>query len=352
MLQHRRNLLTSRIISGSSIYKFSGVVYIIKPPSKLVQCLAEEKYYEIERECRFRGFFTNEQALYTLIKEGVWTIDSDSNVKEINKRMDDLKSDLYKQALNPNLVDKTRKLLRRVEAKYESMMMARHSLDYITVSGYANFVKQRFLLSNTLYNQGGDLIYESYEYSNPLLLDRLLMSMAVNKPKLGEYRDVSRNDPWRSIWSSNDSIFANEILTDEQQTLVMFTKMYENAQQHPDCPPDKIMRDDDMFDGWLITNRRKGDKERMDAYLEKHGMAAKVNKVRDKISGSQEVFIPVETQQEANEVNDMNDFQNKMIKKQRAAVVKKHGTVHEGNLPDQKINLQRQANEMFKKPKG
>ena len=43
--------------------------------------------------------------------------------------------------------------------------------------------------------------------------------------------------------------------------MVSFSRMYDGAYGSPECPPDKVIEDDDMFDGWLIDQRRTREKE-------------------------------------------------------------------------------------------
>ena len=42
----------------------------------------------------------------------------------------------------------------------------------------------------------------------------------------------------------------------------MYSKLYDGAYEHPECPEDSVIQDDDMFDGWMIFQRRKREKSK------------------------------------------------------------------------------------------
>ena len=101
-----------------------------------------------------------------------------------------------------------------------------------------------------------------------------------------------------------------------------------------ESPPDKVIQDDDLLDGWLILQNRKREKERVEKEMDK-----KIGKNK----GAQEVYIMAETTEEAQKVEMLNNAMTKGIKKQRQKMVDKHGEIQEQHLPDAKQRMRNQA---------
>ena len=94
-------------------------------------------------------------------------------------------------------------------------------------------------------------------------------------------------------------------------------------------PPDlSVLDDDDMFDGWFISQRKKDAEE-------------KINVENSKINNSQEVFVVAETLEDAKKINQSNSIHSKMIKKERFNATEKAGEagINHGQLPDVKRQI-------------
>ena len=103
--------------------------------------------------------------------------------------------------------------------------------------------------------------------------------------------------------------------------------------------------DDDMFDGWLIDQRRKREKE------QKQKQVDSIKSVPDK---AQEVFLHAPTREDADNVYDLNDADARMKIKQRQRMIENHdGMIEAQHLPDTQLELRRQQmNEFKSKMKG
>ncbi|NCA30865.1 MAG: hypothetical protein EBS93_09130, partial [Chitinophagia bacterium] len=133
--------------------------------------------------------------------------------------------------------------------------------------------------------------------------------------------------------------------TDEQKTLVVLTKMYDSAYQHPECPPDSVIEDDDMFDGWMIVQKRENEKIKNKNRTEKMLEGKNLNKAG-------EVFIMANSQEEANNIYDLNESASRHIIKERESIIKQsQGIIDVAQLPDIQRNLTTLSNEQFKNRK-
>jgi hypothetical protein len=121
-----------------------------------------------------------------------------------------------------------------------------------------------------------------------------------------------------------------------QRNIILFSKMYENARQSPEAPPDEVFEDDDAFDGWMAVQRKEADKDRS-------------KKNADKISGQKgdEIFM-VTGKEDKEKIFDLNDHNERMAIKSKLAEVKAAGgeEIRESQLSDVKMRLQKELAEM------
>jgi hypothetical protein len=125
----------------------------------------------------------------------------------------------------------------------------------------------------------------------------------------------------------------------------MFTKMYDNAREHSECPTDNIFEDDDLFDGWMILQRRENEKQK------NKNRASKLLEGKN-LKNANEVFLVAGSQDEAQNIYDLNDPVSRNIIKERNNIVNnnKDAQIHEQNLPDvQRQLMMQQTNARRKK---
>ena len=121
--------------------------------------------------------------------------------------------------------------------------------------------------------------------------------------------------------------------------------MYDSAYEHPECPPDSVFEDDDMFDGWMITQKRENEKNRNKNRTEKLLEGKKLDKAG-------EIFIVANSKEEAQNIYGLNDHTSRHIIKERESLLKSTSQIiDDANLPDVKRELVVQANQQFKSRK-
>jgi len=150
-------------------------------------------------------------------------------------------------------------------------------------------------------------------------------------------RGLARNNEWRQHWRSiklGQKIFG-DILTREQHSLISWSQFYDNIGESVDAPSDEILGDDDLIDGWCITQQRKRKEEDK-------------KKIADRYGNAGEIFIPVSSPEQAAKINELNDGSARMIKRQREMTIQKRGSVNEQDMPDAKMAIKQQAMQEFR----
>lgn len=348
MDQRTLSLYLSRILSGFYLFFHSGEKYKLIYPDITVKYEAE-LYAEQEYEGnKFNDWITDDSIIDSLVSMGVWNYNGDTNLENLEKQIDDLKVDLYKNVLNPNKIKNLKRTLSNTKSAYNRAYEIRHSLDQYTVNGYSQYLKNQYILVNSLYYNNNKKVFNTIEDADFNLLNILSNIISSNIIDISVFRTIARSDSWRNYWSANsDSLFDKSVVnwTDEQKTLVVLTKMYDSAYQHPECPPDKVFEDDDIFDGWMIVQKRENEKIKNKNRTEKMLEGKNLNKAG-------EIFIMANSQEEAQNIYDLNDNTSRHIIKERENTIKRSaGTVESNRLPDAQRELTVKMNEQFKNRK-
>ena len=68
--------------------------------------------------------------------------------------------------------------------------------------------------------------------------------------------------------------------------------MYDNIYENPEAPAEEVIADDDLLDGWLITTKRKRDKEREESFMNTNV------EMNSKLGSAGEIIIPASSKED------------------------------------------------------
>ena len=338
------SLYLSRILSGQYIFVYKDTTYKLIYPDIQVKYNAELCAQEAYNSTKYSEWISEEEALIFLIETGLWPVNGDDQIKKIETQIEDYKIDLFKNFLNPKKIKSLRSTLNSLKNTLNKYYNIRHCFDNITVEGYCTTLKNQYILLYSIYNINNDLVFSDHNSVDYNLLNSL--SVAINNSiiEIATFKLIARSEIWRSYWSANkDNLFEKSTInwTDEQKTLVVLTKMYDNAYEHPECPPDKVIEDDDMFDGWMILQKRKSEQEKSKSRTEELLKGKNLNNAK-------EVFLMANSKEEAENIYGLNDTHSRNIIRERNQVIlNSNGNIPEAKLPDVQRDLVIQNNKQF-----
>lgn len=354
MTAQDREYHTHRIISGCticSIYNLRGnpTKLLLKSPGRFFRYLAEEVFRETLEQSYLDGLKTEEETLDLIVNEGLWSAEKEEKLKTLPKDLEDLKVKMYSLSFKSDERRVVKKLCKTVKSDIKALQEEKASYFHISAVGAAAVAKARYLVAMSLFSLSGERFFseENYWLSSGHVVDEVMETLSVIRLEEEEYRELARNDPWRTIWSvrkSESGLFGVDTvdLTEEQKVLCVWSNIYDNIYSHPECPSDSIIEDDDLLDGWMIIQRRKRDKD-----IEGNVVDSLIK--NEKIKNADEVFIPASDNKEDREkIENLNDDISRMTKRQRMAYIQKHGRVAEAELPDVRMKLQSQKIDLFK----
>ena len=344
MDQATKELYVSRIINGVFRCKVNDHFYIIKQPDRNVRHIAQQIYLDTIKEAQLDGMYTDEELEEFLIQNDLWSDQKEKDFKQIQLDIDELKVKLFKSTYKSEERKVIKKMLVVAKRTLSDLYQQKNAYNHLSCDGFASTMKMRYLTGKSLLHENGKSIWDSDEFwknTDPLLEDATSIFIE-NKITDHEFREIARTDPWRSIWScrkTEGNLFGVPAvdLTDEQRSVIIWSSLYDNVYDHPNCPSEEAIADDDMLDGWLIIQKKE--REKKHAKVEVEDFIS-----NDKIRNSGEVFIIAQSKEDAKKIDSLNDDQAKNIKKQRLKYINEKGHVDESEMPDTKLDIQMQAN--------
>lgn len=331
-------LLLYRILSGKVLFYYKNEQYELKSASVDMRYEAQILYDNIINDEKYNDWIREDSLEYMLINLGLWTRDTNKIIKDIEKKIDRTKIDMY---LSASLSDKLKKLrfsLNGYKNQLNTIIEHKSNMFTHTLEGYAASIKNEHILCNTLFKNNNRVFphsisngQASYIYFNDLVTE-------VNKQNIGidYYKKLSRSGMWRSYWNCNkEKIFNKSVCdwTDDQRTLVSITRMYDNVYEHLECPSDNIIEDDDLLDGWMLHQRDK---------IQKSKKEAQIDNMNPKLKNAQEVFLMPQSQEEVEEIIGLNSMDSLRRMKEKINYVKAVGSANDSSLPDVQMELRNQ----------
>jgi hypothetical protein len=345
MEQWERELKVSRLIAGKTKCKINGTVYWVGKPSRESRYSAEQIYAEVIQESRLEGLPSHDEVVEVLIQKRIWTNNDLEQLTLITEKLDELKVGLYENRENGGAVDQIRKAIIKGRNEVVRLEGVRHSLDHITDEYCASSAKIRYLTGSSICSADFSPYWKNPDIdwlASDVIIDKVMDQLVDARLDETELRDLARTDPWRSIWALRkssglpllDAVCAD--LNDEQRHLIFWTSMYESIKEREDAPDESVFDDDDMFDGWLVLQRRKRDRE-------SNVKSADRLLTNPKIRNADEVFLFNQPGKTLPKMDDLNSAGAKQTKAQRAAMLKRMGEVEEQHMPDSALKIRIQA---------
>ena len=290
---------------------------------------------------------SKDDVLDMLLEKGLWSSELDKQLERAQKDLENTKVKLFEANLTENEMKMGKELVFVIRNKIEELNSRRHQYDYVSCDGVAQAAKHRYLIAASLRDVDGKPLFSKDLWrENIELLDLAISTHASLQLTEVEIRHLARTDPWRTIWSTSKkcgSLFGcpSVNLSEEQKSIIIWSQMFDNIFESPDCPSDKVIEDDDRLDGWLIVQRRKRESEKVKTDIS--------NEIKsEKIKNSDEIFIVAKSHDHISKISGMTDAYSSAIKKQRMNVLRERGVVNELDMPDTKQEMRMQFVQMEK----
>lgn len=345
MAPWEREIHTYRILSGRTKIALGGrggtapISVLVLPPGPSLRLEAAEVYRDVLQECYLAGVLPEADATPLLRSRGLWTDHDAAQHELLARKIDDMKVGLFENWTHSNHRHQIRRALDVGRAELARLDGVLHCLDHVTCEGVAAAGKVRYLTGRSLADDRG--IPLPLDWDGLDIVDEVIEHLVRDRLAEPEVRELCRNDPWRSYWSSREFAGRGLVdasaggLTDEQRYCMMWSNIYDSIRESVDCPDDSILEDDDMLDGWMLKQKRERDAQR----TKKRGDEVANEKVRN----SDEVYLVADGVEDARRIDAINDEVARTIKAQRMEHLRARGQVPELEMPDTWSRFQMEA---------
>ena len=306
MDDYRLNLKLYIVLNGYFKIKVGDTIYKVVYPSLEDKYRAEELYVNIMDSGRFDiELMNNHQVDSILSHYDVWKPEMDERLDFCKKSLEQQKIELYKEYSNKDLKDKIKAEIQQLKKILLDLTEKKHSMDYLKLEYFATSSKNQYLLSQRIIKEDGTKVFdEDYNELDTSKLSKFLKPIEENCVTSQNLRDIAKTDNWLS-YAVTDNIFGPSInLNDDQRNLLALHRMYTNVRQHPECPSDEIINDDDALDGWFLFQQQKRENEKTKNKL--------LDRVRGKVKNHSDIFIFTQDEKESKAIWDMNNAEGKM----------------------------------------
>jgi hypothetical protein len=342
MIRNDKDLLLSRIIAGFLYLHYEGKLYQLRKASVDLKYRSDILYQQIYNENLYSDWILLQDTEMILMENGLWRFQNNETLKQIDQRLENLKVELYENYIQLSRRQDIKKQIKSMNMQKDRILTAKHSLDQYTLEAYAGRIRNEFLIMNTLYYKNKK-VFKGPNNKNSIFLNGITNQISSLLPSVTTIRELARSDVWKSYWSSSnkDKVFDGSVCewSDEQRALVNITKMFDSIYEHPECPSEAIIDDEDALEGWMTVQKRKNEQSKSKSKAQNMLGSKKMQK-------ADEVFFVSNSQEETQEILQANDSAGLYRMKEKFNAIKSVGDneLQEAQLPDVQRDLLNQLN--------
>jgi hypothetical protein len=339
-------LYLNRIFTGILYFYFKNEQYELRSAPNHIKYQGSLIYNNIINEEKYNEWIREENLIPVMINLGLWQKDTDKLITKLEKKIEDSKVELYKNSTQKDNLKKIRKNLTETRESMNNILSKKNEFMNHTLEGYAMAIKNEYIICNTIF-KNNKKVFDSTNRNTSSYTDfnDIVNEINHNTINMDQLKFLARSSMWRSYWNANkNNVFSTQVIdwTDDQRNLVNITKMYDNIYENEHCPPDSIINDDDMLDGWMILQRRKREKEKTQQ---------SIDELNPNLKNANEVFLFANNNESYEEITSLNSAEASARLKEKMNYIKTAGTVDDSKLPDVQRELLQQRNDMLKNRK-
>lgn len=302
MNDNELEVLINRIISGYQYITINDRVYKLVNPDIHLKVAADILYQKHYQDNLFEDFILEESVLEILMSTESVSRTFKDDLRTTEKRLETAKIELFKNYAVTKNRNKHKNTIAAINKVLNQAYSQRHSLDFLTLEHYCTNLKNEYIICNTLYDDKNNLAFPDYPNIDYNLFNQTAQAIAYNIISIKDFKEIARSDSWRKIYNNSKiaEIFhgAASEYTDEQKAILSISQMYDKIYEHPECPEDMIIHDDDALDGWMLDQQRK---------IQKQKLEKGVDKSLGKGAGAGEVFLMTgNKKEEIEEIMELN----------------------------------------------
>jgi len=337
-----------QIISGFFILKYNGALYKYYEPTNTIMANLPVYLYGIDEQLEKDGFISDEECKKILVNQGLWSEEKEKELETCQKDISTLENEKPKYKYQEKMRNSIELAINKLEERIRELSSVRNSLYTQTIEYQKINRTNNLLLYFCLKNIDESNYWENFDsFENKTDSREIenLLKITIGIPRNSEkdIREISRTEPWRTMWKTASKtgmeLFKNASsnLTKSQYELCYWSNVYDSVYDSADFPGHEIVDDDERLDLWFIEQSNKY----------KTTSPANPISINKKISNAKEVFVKVDTSDDAQKVySEMNTKESRRIIQDRTERIESNGNLNEDKLPDVQTNLRMEINRL------
>lgn len=334
-------LLLYRIINKVLIFYYEDKEYILHQPNKKIKYKAEIIYSNIINDEKYDDWLRLEDTENYLIRLGLWMPNTKELIKNIENSINKTKIDLFRHYRAPQERKNNKKQLSRLNNQLNTILNTKNEFASNTLEFHAMNIKNQYIIANTLKHKNKKIF--TSDNIDSVFFNALLRQINQHNINIEQYKILSRSQLWRSYWNAGKSnVFPNNVTdwSDDQRILVNISKMYDSVYEHPECPDDDIIEDDDALDGWMLLQKQNRNKDKKEKQLQS---------TNPRLKNAQNVYLTANSREDIQEIQDLNDPVSKALISQDNKIIRSSDKkIKSYQLASEKNKIQSQMNSLQK----
>jgi hypothetical protein len=337
-------ILVRRILSGKQVFVCNDITYELRKPPLSLRIKADILYTDAYESNLYNDFWFLEDIENLLFELQILPYDYKKIMSQIEKSLESSKISLYQQYFDTTKRNKTRQRIQNLKKDLDQFLQKEHSLDYITLEHYCDNIRNEFLITNTLYEYNTDNLIFNHSNINYNSFNSLASKISQNLIDVSTFKAIARSEYWRNYWNNNKSNILDDCVkewSEEQKSLINISYMYDKIYEHPECPQQDIINDDDALDGWMLFNKKENERQKKQKGVE--------NILSGNLKNASEVFLMANSREQADDILGLNNSAGLATLKQKVDFVT-NTKINDGEripdsqLPDVKQRIMQQLN--------
>jgi len=337
--------LVHRILSKKQILSYGNDLLCLKSPSIDLQLEADSVYQDTYESNLYNDFILEEDLIQYLISAKIIFPNYEQIVKDTEKRLDKFKMSLYQEYIDIKKRKRNRKQIYSLKKQLVKLQMEVQSFSFLVLETLAKGVRHEHIIKNTLFYHNTENLLFSAKDTSSLEFSNIVDLISKNVLDITHYKKIARNEYWKNYYvNSKDNLFPYSAIeySEEQKTLINISSMYDKIYEHPECPSEEIINDDDALDGWMIHNQEEIKKQKKEKGVD--------TMMSDKIRNSSEVFLMAgDNKEQARDILDLNSKAGLQKIKARFDATKDGNVIQEDELPDVRGEIQQKLRQLNRK---
>lgn len=332
-----------RILSGILIFHYNNERYELYSPTPRIRYEANLIYSNILNDEKYEEWIREDNLVNIIIKLGLWNKDTPQLLKELDLKIDNCKVEMFKNHIIANKLKSLRKELSNLKNQHQRLTSLKNDFFVNTLEGYAASIKNEYIICKTLH-KNNKLAFDNIVTNNTsyVLFNDIVSKVNQYIISISQFKNIARSQLWRSYWNSNkDHILPGSVAewTDDQRTLINISKMYDSVYEHPECPTENVIEDEDLLDGWMIFQKQK---------TEKMKNQQKFEDLHPNLKNANEVFLMADNSNAFEDIMSLNSTEAKHRLQTKINYINQKGTATEFELPDIQNEIRQQSEELLK----